>query len=48
MERWVSKSASKMTMGTRDGVKPQLIAVKQQKGLTEFCDYGNYRTPFAS
>jgi hypothetical protein len=41
-------TASKMAMGTRDRVKPQQMAVKQQKGLTGFCDCGNYRTPFAS
>jgi hypothetical protein len=37
-----------MAMGTPGGVKPQLIAVKQETVLTGFCDYGNYRTPFAS
>lgn len=41
-------TASKMAMGTPGGVKPQLIAVKQKTGLTGFCDYDNYRTPFAS
>jgi hypothetical protein len=49
---WVSKHKIRRrqrqkAMGTRVGVGRLLIAVKQ-KGRTEFCDCGNYRTPFAS
>jgi hypothetical protein len=46
----IETTASKMAMrmGTPGGVKPQQFAVKQKQDLPGFCDYGKYRTPFAS